>query len=131
MAHSNQVREFLISRRGIDLVDAYIGPGGALTGASRAAQRAREAAEALASRQDATRCQRELRRKRAELERQIGELRSAHAATEMELRHLKEQAARRTRGLTVGRTDLARLRQADAPPGVARASGQPKPGSRR
>src|ERR1051325_5347761 len=26
MAHSNQVREFLISRRGIDLVDAYIGP---------------------------------------------------------------------------------------------------------
>jgi len=26
MAHSNQVREFLISNRGIDLVDAYIGP---------------------------------------------------------------------------------------------------------
>ena len=38
MAHSNQVREFLISNRGIDLVDAYIGPSGVLTGASRVAQ---------------------------------------------------------------------------------------------
>src|SRR6185503_18117178 len=35
MPHSNQVREFLISNRGIDLVDAYIGPNGVLTGASR------------------------------------------------------------------------------------------------
>ncbi|SPE60585.1 KaiC-like protein 1 [Verrucomicrobia bacterium] len=41
MAHSNQSREFLISRRGIDLVDAYVGPGGVLTGAARAAQSAR------------------------------------------------------------------------------------------
>src|SRR5271155_4029079 len=38
MAHSNQVREFLISDRGIDLVDAYIGPNGVLTGSARAAQ---------------------------------------------------------------------------------------------
>jgi circadian clock protein KaiC len=28
MAHSNQIREFLISDRGIDVVDAYIGPRG-------------------------------------------------------------------------------------------------------
>jgi circadian clock protein KaiC len=35
MAHSNQVREFLISNRGIELVDAYIGPSGVLTGTSR------------------------------------------------------------------------------------------------
>src|SRR6185295_11458932 len=51
MAHSNQVREFLISNRGIDLVDTYIGPSGVLTGASRVAQAAREKAEALASQQ--------------------------------------------------------------------------------
>ena len=40
MAHSNQIREFLISNRGIDLVDAYIGPSGVLTGSARAAQEA-------------------------------------------------------------------------------------------
>src|SRR4029077_18558913 len=42
MAHSNQIREFLISEQGIDLVDAYVGPSGVLTGASRVAQAARE-----------------------------------------------------------------------------------------
>ena len=46
MAHSNQVREFLISNRGIDLVDVYIGPGGVLTGAARVAQTARDKADA-------------------------------------------------------------------------------------
>jgi len=38
MAHSNQIREFLISDHGIDLVDAYIGASGVLTGSARAAQ---------------------------------------------------------------------------------------------
>ena len=65
MAHSNQVREFLISNRGIDLVDAYIGPSGVLTGAARVAQAAREKAEALAGQQEAARRKRELERKRA------------------------------------------------------------------
>jgi hypothetical protein len=32
MAHSNQIREFLISDRGVDVVDAYIGASGVLTG---------------------------------------------------------------------------------------------------
>src|SRR5262249_41257822 len=32
MAHSNQVREFLISSRGIELVDVYTGAEGVLTG---------------------------------------------------------------------------------------------------
>ena len=71
MAHSNQIREFLISNRGIDLVDAYIGPSGVLTGAARVAQTAREKAEALAGQQEAARRQRELKRKRAALEQQI------------------------------------------------------------
>src|SRR5271155_3633860 len=38
MKHSNQIREFLISDHGIDVVDAYIGPSGVLTGSARAAQ---------------------------------------------------------------------------------------------
>src|SRR6202044_1864237 len=71
MAHSNQVREFLISNKGIDLVDAYIGPSGVLTGSARAAQTAREKAETLMSHQEADRRKRELESKRAALERQI------------------------------------------------------------
>ncbi len=115
MAHSNQVREFLISNRGIDLVDAYIGPNGVLTGSARAAQTAREKAELLSSHQEAARRKRELGRKRAALERQIGGLRSEHAAGDDELRRIDEQLGTQTRLLTTGRSELGRLRQADVP----------------
>jgi circadian clock protein KaiC len=130
MAHSNQVREFLISDRGIDLVDAYIGPSGVLTGASRVAQAAREKAEALASRQEAARRKRELESKRATLEQQIAGLRAQYEAEEEELRRMDEQVGRRTRALTAERTELARLRQADTP-GAASARGNSKPKHRK
>ena len=91
MAHSNQIREFLISDRGIDLVDAYIGPSGVLTGSARAAQGALEKAAALASQQEAARRKRELERKRAALERQISGLRSDYETEAEELRRIDEQ----------------------------------------
>ena len=40
MAHSNQIREFVLSDNGIELLDAYPGPGGVLTGSARQAQEA-------------------------------------------------------------------------------------------
>jgi circadian clock protein KaiC len=129
MAHSNQIREFLISDRGIDLVDAYIGPSGVLTGAARVAQTAREKAEALASQQEAARRQRELKRKRAALEQQIAGLRSEHEASAEELRQIDEQVGRRTRLLTTERTELGRLRQADVSV-AASARGNSKPKSK-
>jgi circadian clock protein KaiC len=130
MAHSNQIREFLISNRGIDLVDAYIGPSGVLTGASRVAQAAREKAEALASQQEAARRKRELERKRATLEQQIAALRSEYRIEEAELRRMDEQVGTRTRVLSAERTELARLRQADAQV-AASARGNSKPKNRK
>jgi circadian clock protein KaiC len=130
MAHSNQVREFRISSRGIDLVDAYLGPSGVLTGASRVAQAARERAEALASQQEGARRKREWARKRAALEQQIAGLRADYEAEAAELRRLDEQASAQTRVLTAERTELARLRQADAEP-VASARDRPKAESKR
>jgi circadian clock protein KaiC len=121
MAHSNQVREFLISNRGIDLVDAYIGPSGVLTGASRVAQAARENAEALSGQHEAARRKRELEHKRVALEQQIAVLRSEHDSEVAELRRIDDQAGSQTSLLTAERTELARLRQADGVNGVARA----------
>ena len=114
MAHSNQVREFLISERGIDVVDAYIGPSGVLTGSARAAQEALEKAAVLASQQEAARRKRELERKRLALERQIGGLRSAYETEAMELRRIDEQVGTQTLMLTSERAASGRLRQADA-----------------
>jgi circadian clock protein KaiC len=113
MAHSNQIREFLISNRGVDLVDAYIGPSGVLTGSARAAQSAREKAEALVGQQEAGRRKRELERTRMALERQITGLRSEHDAGAEELRQIDEQVGTQTRLLSTERTELGRLRQAD------------------
>ena len=46
MAHSNQLREFLLTEHGVDLLDVYVGPEGVLTGSSRLSQEAREKAAA-------------------------------------------------------------------------------------
>ena len=113
MAHSNQVREFLSSNRGVDLVDAYIGPSGVLTGSARAAQEALEKAAVLASQQEAARRKRELERKRDAIERQVSGLRSDYETESVELRRIDEQVGTRTLVLTTERAASGILRQAD------------------
>lgn len=114
MAHSNQVREFLISDHGIDVVDAYIGPSGVLTGSARAAQEALEKAAVLAGQQEAARLKREVERKRGAIERQISGLRSDYESESAELRRIAEQVGTSTQMLTTERAESGRLRQADA-----------------
>jgi circadian clock protein KaiC len=53
MAHSNQVREFLLTSRGVRLRDVYLGRGGVLTGSARLLREAEERRE-LARRQKET-----------------------------------------------------------------------------
>jgi circadian clock protein KaiC len=38
MQHSNEVREFLITSKGLDLVEVYRGPNGVLVGSARTAK---------------------------------------------------------------------------------------------
>ncbi len=113
MAHSNQVREFLISDRGIDVVDAYIGTSGVLTGSARAAQESLEKAAVLASQQEAAQLEREVERKHAALERQIAAMRSDYETEAAELRRIADQVGTRTIVLGTDRAASGRLRQAD------------------
>ena len=114
MAHSNQIREFLISNHGVDLVDAYIGASGVLTGSARAAQSALEKAVVLSNQQEAARLKREVERKRAAIERQISSLRADYETEAVELRRIAEQVGTQTLMLTTERAASGRLRQADA-----------------
>ena len=114
MQHSNQIREFLISDHGIDVVDAYIGASGVLTGSARAAQGALEKAAVLAGQQEAAQLKREVERKRAALERQISDLRADYETEAAELRRIAEQVGTRTLVLGTERAASGRLRQADA-----------------
>jgi circadian clock protein KaiC len=85
MSHSNQLREYRLTDRGIALVDAYIGPDGVLTGSARMAQEARERASADARQQHIQRQHRTLMRKRVALERQVQEMRAELEAEEAEM----------------------------------------------
>jgi circadian clock protein KaiC len=111
MAHSNQIREFLISSKGVDLITPYIGPGGMLVGAARAAQTARETAAALAVQQESMRVRRTLERRHTAVERQIASLRSEYEAEEQEARRVDGQSATRTLVMATDRAALGRLRQ--------------------
>lgn len=90
MAHSNQVREFLITKRGVDLVPAYIGLEGVLTGSARIAQQAKELADAKQKEQEVQLKRLQANRKVLALEAQIAAL-QAEAAAQAEL---SEQIAR-------------------------------------
>ncbi|MEA3077658.1 MAG: circadian clock protein KaiC [Actinomycetota bacterium] len=52
MAHSNQIREFLLTSHGIELADVYVGPQGVLTGSARQAQEAKERSDGFERLQD-------------------------------------------------------------------------------
>ena len=47
IAHSNQIREFLLTSRGVELRDVYLGEAGLLTGSARVTQEAKDESAAL------------------------------------------------------------------------------------
>ncbi|SHK77529.1 circadian clock protein KaiC [Hymenobacter psychrotolerans] len=108
MAHSNQVREFLVTSEGVQLLDVIIGPSGIVTGASRLAQTIQEQAHAMAAQQEAERRDRELERKRRVLEASISNLRTEFESVEEELRRVTEEDQHRQQALTQSRQQIAR-----------------------
>lgn len=113
MAHSNQIREFLLTNKGFELLDVYLGPGGVLTGSARVAQESKEKAELLAQQQQQARKQRERRRKRLSLERQIAELRAEFEMEENEERQIRAQEESLAKSLATNQINLGRMRGAD------------------
>ncbi len=88
MQHSNQVREFVISDRGIDLVDVYLGPNGVLIGSAREAQMLQELTDRVLHKNTVNMKDRELDRKRKMLESKIASLRTEFETTEEELNRI-------------------------------------------
>lgn len=74
MKHSNQVREFVITDEGLDLVDVYLGPEGVLTGSAREAQMISEVTGAVMRTHALSRKDIEIQRKRKVLEAKIASL---------------------------------------------------------
>jgi circadian clock protein KaiC len=117
MSHSNQIREFVMTKRGVDLVDVYMHGEQVLTGAARVAHEARmHAANELLGRDHARRRRDLAGRRQAldaqiaalnlEAERQVGDVEFA-----IERERLEAEATRSSPGSDVGDPPAARARR--------------------
>ena len=116
MAHSNQIREFLITGHGIELRDVYVGLGGVLTGSARLAQEAQEQAAQTIHDQEVEQRKLDLERKRKVMEAQIAAIRAEFEAQETEAMNIIGQEHAREAHQTQERVDMALSRKADAKP---------------
>jgi circadian clock protein KaiC len=115
MNHSNQIREYQLTSKGVKLVDAYLGSAGVLTGSARVTQEMMDAASAMRRSQDSERKRRDIDRKRAALERQIDELRAELEAEEEEARKSTEHDEALEERLMAERRAMAIQRGGSAP----------------
>ena len=113
MAHSNQIREFLLTDEGINLLDVYVGPSGVLTGSARVAQEAQERADAITDQQEIELKKRNLESKRRALEAQLAALHTELRVGEEEMKKLGGQEKDRQRRFLEEQKAIARMRRAD------------------
>jgi circadian clock protein KaiC len=110
MAHSNQLREFVLTGDGIRLLPVYIGPGGVLTGSSRITQESAERAEALQKQQEIERKQLDATRKRLTIQAQVAALQAELEAVEKEEKVLTQEDREREMQDETDRATLAKSR---------------------
>lgn len=127
MAHSNQVREFLLTDRGIQLAAVTLGPNGVLTGAARLAHRAQDLSDSQAHLADEERRRLATMLRRTALETQITALRAVLGEEEGEQERLTMQERSREDALAQDRKGKERARMIPSP---ARAQARPN-GKRR
>ncbi|OKH33559.1 KaiC 1 [[Phormidium ambiguum] IAM M-71] len=113
MAHSNQVREFLLTNQGIELIDVYLGQGTVLTGTARVIQQAQEELTQLNRQQ-------EFEQKKRELESQAEILQAQIAALQVQLKTQHEvldlmvkQAEHHQQSLRENQEEMMKLRKGD------------------
>ena len=116
MAHSNQIREFVLTDHGFHLLDVYVGSSGLLTGSARVAQEAMEAAAASERKRQLERKSLELKQKRLKLEDSIEHMRAEFDLEKQGLvRELQELELRRKQ-VAEDRLQMSKARKADTVP---------------
>jgi circadian clock protein KaiC len=114
--HSNQVREFVLTGHGIELVDVYVGPAGVLAGSARLAQQAAERDAAMRQADDLNRHRRELHRSIAEREAHLASVQDQLAAERAEVDQIDLGGRREAADAEADRSAMATRRWADAIP---------------
>ncbi|MBE9228308.1 circadian clock protein KaiC [Phormidium sp. LEGE 05292] len=113
MEHSNQVREFLLTKQGIELIDVYVGQGTFLTGTARAAQKAQEEFEQLSRLQKFEQKKRELESQTEILEAQITALQVQLKTQHEVLDSMIKQAENNQKNFLKNQEVMVKLRKGD------------------
>jgi circadian clock protein KaiC len=110
MKHSNQVREFLITDEGLELVDVFLGPNGILIGSAREQQQLEEATGQELKTYAGTRRDREIERKKTVLEAKIASLNEEFESVKDELNRTHQEEQLRKKILERNREELTKKR---------------------
>jgi circadian clock protein KaiC len=113
IAHSNQIREFLLTDHGVELREVYLGEAGLLTGSGRVTQEAKDASAAMLALQEIERKQLLLQRKRVVLDAQIAALQLDLETEEQESKQLIAQEKLKIVKWERDRGEMARSRFGD------------------
>jgi circadian clock protein KaiC len=113
MDHSNQIREFILTENGIELLDVYVGPEGVLTGSARLSQEAKNNEEELLRQQEIERKRSGLELKRAATEANIAVLQSEFKAEEAETLKVIAMEKVKTGRFAQEQKKMAQSRKAD------------------
>jgi circadian clock protein KaiC len=113
MAHSNQMREFVLSDKGIQLVDVYLGSGQVLTGAARLVQEAKDQAAAVADQQVLEQHQRDLQNEKVNLRAQAEAIAQKLKSIDSELKIAAQQDTDHRQRSAKERKEISQARSAD------------------
>lgn len=113
MHHSNQVREFILTSDGIELVDVYLGQNNFLTGTARVAQQSQEKLAQLNRKQEFDRKKLRLEQQQSLVQAQIKALEIQLAIEQAELEMFSQQEETAQQVLTDSKVQMSTLRKAD------------------
>jgi len=117
MAHSNQVREFVMSSKGVELVDIYSTAAGAFMGTARLAQMAADEASDVVRQDGVASRERQMAEKRRALEARIDAMRADFEVELKESEMVIAEEKARDKALAAGRKTLANHREVKQPAG--------------
>lgn len=125
MKHSNQVREFIITDNGLQLVDVFLGEDGVLIGSAREAQELREATGRELRTHAGNKRDREIARKETVLKAKIASLEEEFESVKEELMRSDEEEGIRQEMVDRNRKSLTEKRYLKEP-GINKRKGNGK-----
>ena len=120
-AHSNQVREFVLTDHGVELVEVYVGQAGMLAGSARLAQQVLERDADLRKADDLERHLRDLRASISERQAHLIAVRDQLIAEQTEIDRIDRRERREVADTEADRVTMASRRWADVAPGSGAA----------